>query len=75
MNEEVSSELELVRGKSPAKKKVKVSDCSMPSPSGGKQTAVDSFGKNGKNHGKYIRRNPRNPNPENDEPIEVGFRE
>ena len=70
--------MEIGRGKSPLKKKLKVSDCSMassiPTPSGAKQTTIDSFGKNGKNHGKYIRRNPRNDVPENEDPIEVNLR-
>ena len=71
------SESELPRGKSPVKKKQKVSDSSMeiPKPSGAKQQAtIDSYGKHGKNHGKYHKKkNPRNSVPENETPIEANI--
>ena len=71
------SEAEQPRGKSPLKKKQKVSDSSMeiPTPAGAKQTTIDSYGKNGKNHGRYQKKkNPRNSIPENEDPIEVSHK-
>ena len=67
---------EVARGKSPMKKKPKVSDSSMetPIPAGAKQTTIDSYGRNGKNHGRYHKKkNPRNSVPENENPIEVNL--
>ena len=64
---------ELERARSPKKKKARVlPDESMPSPSAGKQQqSIRSYGKEGKNRDKYIRKNPRNSVPENEIPIEV----
>ena len=61
------------RGRSPKRKKAKVlSDESMPKATKGKQQqSIRSYGKNGSNRDKYIRKNPRNSIPENSQPIEV----
>ena len=61
------------RGRSPQRKKAKVlADESMPKAGKGKQQqSIKSYGKNGANRDKYIRKNPRNSVPENSQPIEV----
>ena len=60
------------RGRSPRKKKAKVlADDSMPKAGKPKQQTIKSYGKNGSNRDKYIRKNPRNEIPENSIPIEV----
>ena len=61
------------RGRSPQRKKAKVlADESMPKAGKTKQQqSIRSYGKNGANRDKYIRKNPRNEVPENSQPIEV----
>ena len=62
------------RARSPNAKKAKVQglDFSMPSVSGGKrQTTIKSFGVDGENRDKYVRKNPRNGKVQNQVPIEV----
>ena len=58
------------RSPSPKRKKVKA-DESMPTPSGGQQQRIDSYGKGGANRSKYNRVNPRNGPVLNEDPIEV----
>ena len=71
-----TDEDDLERPRSPKSKKAKVQkDSSMPEADGMKQQTIKSYGKDGANRGKYIRKNPRNSVPENEEPIEVLFME
>ena len=63
------------KARSPSPKRSKVlADESMPSPAAGKQQQlIDSYGLNGANRSKYVRKNPRNGEVVNEVPITVIF--